>query len=473
MVNNCSSLPGDDKRFFESEVVQALWPISEQFLEIAGGFRTLTPMAETAKLLFNGKEYEFPIIRGTENELAIDISKLRAQTGLITLDDGFVNTGATLSGITFLDGEEGILRYRGYDIAELAEKSTFLEVAYLLIYGDLPRAHEFATFRESITRHTLIHEDLKRLYDSFPKDSHPMATLSSMINTLSGYYVKDSSDPLDPVGRELSIHRLLAKAPTIAAFSHKKSIGQPFMYPNNSLSYVANFIQMMFSVPAEQYVVDPVIERALDLLLILHADHEQNCSTSTVRLVGSSRANVFAAISSGVNALWGPLHGGANQAVIEMLQHIQKEGGNIRKFVEMAKDKNSTFRLMGFGHRVYKNFDPRAKIIKKTCNDVLNKLGVKDPLLEIAMQLEEAALKDDYFVERKLYPNVDFYSGIIYRAIGIPTEMFTVMFALGRMPGWIAQWKEMIENPTAKIGRPRQIYNGSTLRPYVPVEKRA
>jgi citrate synthase len=430
-------------------------------------------MVQTAKLIIDGKEYELPIVVGTENEMAIDISKLRAQTGLVTLDDGFVNTGSTLSAITFLDGEKGILRYRGYDIAELAEKSTFLEVAYLLIYGDLPRAHEFESFRQSITVHTLIHEDLKRLYDGFPKDSHPMATLGSMINTLSGYYVKEAADPLDAGGRELSIHRLLAKAPTIAAFSHKKSVGQPFMYPKNSLSYVANFIQMMFSVPAEQYQVDPVVERALDLLLILHADHEQNCSTSTVRMVGSSRANVFAAISSGVNALWGPLHGGANQAVIEMLQHIHSEGGNIKKFVDMAKDKNSNFRLMGFGHRVYKNFDPRAKIIKKTCMEVLTKLGVKDALLEIAMQLEEAALKDDYFIERKLYPNVDFYSGLIYRAIGIPTEMFTVMFALGRMPGWIAQWKEMLESPTAKIGRPRQIYNGSTLRTFEDMKKRA
>jgi citrate synthase len=429
-------------------------------------------MGATAKLIFEGKEYELPIVKGTENELAIDISKLRAQSGLVTLDDGYVNTGSTLSAITFLDGEQGILRYRGYDIAELAEKSTFLEVAYLLIYGDLPRKHEFESFNKSITRHTLIHEDLKRLYDGFPKDSHPMATLGSMINTLSGYYVRDAADPLDPTGRELSVHRLLAKAPTIAAFSHKKSVGQPFMYPKNSLSYVANFIQMMFAVPAENYEVDPVVERALDLLLILHADHEQNCSTSTVRMVGSSRANVFAAISSGVNALWGPLHGGANQAVIEMLQHIQSEGGNIKKFVEMAKEKNSSFRLMGFGHRVYKNFDPRAKIIKKACMEVLAKLGVKDSLLEIAMQLEEAALKDDYFVERKLYPNVDFYSGLIYRAIGIPTEMFTVMFALGRMPGWIAQWKEMIESPSAKIGRPRQIYNGSTLRSFVSVDKR-
>ncbi|MBV6492436.1 MAG: Citrate synthase 1 [Turneriella sp.] len=429
-------------------------------------------MEETAKIIFEGKEYSFPVVRGSEGELAIDIAKLRAQTGLVTLDDGFVNTGSTMSAITFLDGERGILRYRGYDIAELAENSTFLEVAYLLIYGELPSAAVFDNFKKTITRHTLIHEDLKRLYDGFPKDAHPMATLGSMINTLSGYYIRDTSDPLDPVGRELSIHRLLAKTPTIVAFSYKKSIGHPMMYPKNSLNYIANFIRMMFAVPAENYAVDPVIERALDLLLILHADHEQNCSTSTVRLVGSSRANVFAAISSGVNALWGPLHGGANQAVIEMLDEIHKEGGGVKKFVALAKDKNSNFRLMGFGHRVYKNFDPRAKIIKKACMDVLDKLGIKDPLLDIAMQLEDAALKDDYFVERKLYPNVDFYSGLIYRALGIPTEMFTVMFALGRMPGWIAQWKEMIENPSAKIGRPRQIYNGHTARPFIPIAKR-
>ncbi|HRP69026.1 MAG TPA: citrate synthase [Turneriella sp.] len=429
-------------------------------------------MEHTAKLIYDGNEYELPVIHGTENELAIDIAKLRAQTGLVTLDDGYVNTGSTMSSITFLDGEKGILRYRGYDIAELAENSTFLEVAYLLIYGNLPNAQVFENFKQTITRHTLIHEDLKRLYDGFPKDAHPMATLSSMINTRSGYYIKDASDPLDPIGRELSINRLLAKTPTIVAFSYKKSIGQPMMYPKNSLSYIANFIRMLFAVPAENYTADPVVERALDLLLILHADHEQNCSTSTVRLVGSSRANVFAAISSGVNALWGPLHGGANQAVIEMLEQIHKEGGDVKKFVTLAKDKNSNFRLMGFGHRVYKNFDPRAKIIKKACMDVLAKLGVKDPLLDIALQLEEAALKDDYFVERKLYPNVDFYSGLIYRAIGIPTEMFTVMFALGRMPGWIAQWKEMIENPAAKIGRPRQIYNGEKARPFVPLIKR-
>ncbi len=428
-------------------------------------------MSEMAKLIIRDKEIQLPIIEGTEHEVAIDISKLRAQTGVITLDEGYVNTGSCKSAITFIDGEAGILRYRGYNIEELAEKSTFLEVAYLLIYGELPTQKQFEEFRTKVTRHTMIHEDLKRLYDGFPKDSHPMAILSSMILTLSGYY-NDQMDPLNPMHREISIIRLLAKTPTIAAYSYKKSIGQPFVYPRNSLSYVANFLNMMFSVPAEDYYIDPVAERALDILLILHADHEQNCSASTVRLVGSSRANLFAAIASGVCALWGPLHGGANQAVIEMLEMIYQDGGNIDKYINMAKDKSSTFRLMGFGHRVYKNFDPRAKIIKKTADDVLNKLGIKDPLLDIAKQLEERALHDDYFIEKKLYPNVDFYSGIIYRAIGIPTEMFTVMFAMGRMPGWIAQWKEMIEDPTTKIGRPRQIYTGATERKYVPINER-
>jgi len=428
-------------------------------------------MSEMAKLVVRGKEVELPVIEGTEDEVAIDISKLRAQTGVITLDDGYVNTGSCKSAITFIDGDKGILRYRGYNIEELAEKSTFLEVAYLLIYGELPTKDQFEAFRTKVTRHTMIHEDLKRLYDGFPKDSHPMAILSSMILTLSGYY-NDQMDPLNPSHREISMIRLLAKTPTIAAYSYKKSIGQPFVYPRNSLSYVANFLNMMFSVPAEEYVVDPVVERALDILLILHADHEQNCSASTVRLVGSSRANLFAAIASGVCALWGPLHGGANQAVIEMLEMIHEDGGNVEKFINMAKDKNSPFRLMGFGHRVYKNFDPRAKIIKRTADEVLNKLGIKDPLLEIAKKLEERALNDDYFIEKKLYPNVDFYSGIIYKAIGIPKEMFTVMFAMGRMPGWIAQWKEMIEDPNTKIGRPRQIYIGATERPYVPIDQR-
>lgn len=428
-------------------------------------------MAEVAKLKIRDKEYELPVIEGTEHELAIDITKLRSMSGVITLDDGYMNTGSCKSAITFIDGEKGILRYRGYNIEELAEKSTFLEVAYLLIYGELPTKEQFEDFRNKVTRHTMIHEDLKRLYDGFPKDSHPMAILSSMILTLSGYY-NDQMDPLDPVHREISIIRLLAKTPTIAAYSYKKSIGQPFVYPKNSLSYVGNFLNMMFSVPAEDYYIDPVVERALDVLLILHADHEQNCSASTVRLVGSSRANIFASIASGICALWGPLHGGANQEVIEMLQMIYEDGGNIDKYIELAKDKSNPFRLMGFGHRVYKNFDPRAKIIKRMADDVLNKLGINDPLLEIAKKLEERALSDSYFIERKLYPNVDFYSGIIYRAIGIPTNMFTVMFAMGRMPGWIAQWKEMIEDPTTKIGRPRQIYIGHTARAYVPIDQR-
>lgn len=429
-------------------------------------------MSETVKLVFDGKEIELPVIIGTEGEKAIDISALRASTGLITLDDGFVNTGSCRSSITFLDGEKGILRYRGYPIEQLAEKSSFLEVAYLLIYGELPDTAQFAEWKRIITGHTMIHEDLKRFYDDFPKDSHPMSILSSMVSSLSGFY-PDSSNPLNESDRTISIHRLLAKLPTIAAYSFKKSIGQPLMYPNNNLGYVENFIQMMFSVPAEPYTVDPVVARALDLLLILHADHEQNCSTSTVRLVGSSRANLFATISSGINALWGPLHGGANQAVIEMLQKIHQDGGNTKKFVEMAKNKDSGFRLMGFGHRVYKNFDPRATIIKKAADDVLARMGIKDPLLDIAKELEDAALTDSFFIEKKLYPNVDFYSGIIYRAMNIPTEMFTVMFAIGRLPGWIAQWKEMITSPATKIGRPRQIFTGELSRDYIPLEKRS
>lgn len=428
-------------------------------------------MPEKAKLIYNGQEIEIPIVEGSEGEKALDITTLRAKTGLVTLDPGYVNTGSTKSGITFLDGERGILRYRGYPIEQLAEHSTFLEVAYLLIYGNLPGKAEFEEFEDVITHHTMIHEDLKRMFDGFPKDSHPMAILSSLISSLSGYYV-DSSDPGNPRHREISIHRLIAKTPTMAAYSYKKSKGQPFVYPQNALSYVGNFINMMFSVPAEKYHVDSVFQRALDLLLILHADHEQNCSTSTVRLVGSSRANLFASISSGVNALWGPLHGGANQAVIEMLDLIHADGGNVETFVEKAKKKDSEFRLMGFGHRVYKNFDPRAKIIKKAADEVLQKLGIHEPQLEIAKKLEETALTDPYFIEKKLYPNVDFYSGIIYRALGIPTEMFTVMFAMGRMPGWIAQWKEMIEDNSSKIGRPRQIFTGENERNYVPIDNR-
>lgn len=428
-------------------------------------------MAKTAKILFDGKEIELPIIEGTENERAIDIRKLRDQTGLVTLDSGYMNTGACTSGITFLDGEKGILRYRGIPIEQLAENSTFLETSFLLIYGRLPLQHELEKFCTNLTRHTMLHEDMKRFYDGFPRDAHPMATLSSAVSTLSTFY-QDSVNSTDPLDVELSIFRLLAKLPTIAAFSYKKSIGQPFVYPTNSLDYCSNFLKMMFAVPAEEYYVDPEVAKALDLLLILHADHEQNCSTSTVRLVGSSRANLYASVSAGISALWGPLHGGANQEVVEMLQAIKDSGDNVKKYVEKVKNKESGARLMGFGHRVYKNFDPRAKIIKRSCDTILNKLGIHDPLLEIAKELEEAALKDDYFVSRKLYPNVDFYSGIIYKAIGIPTNMFTVMFAIGRCPGWIAQWKEMMEAPDSKIGRPRQIYTGSKQHNYVPAAQR-
>ncbi|MCE9501802.1 MAG: citrate synthase [Leptospira sp.] len=429
-------------------------------------------MADKAILKIDGKEYELPLIEGSEKEKAIDITKLRALSGYVTLDSGYLNTGACTSSITFLDGENGILRYRGIPIEQLAEKSTFTEVAYLLIYGKLPTDSELKEWNSSITKHTLVHEDLKRLFNGFPKDGHPMAIMSCMIACLSTYY-QDSYDPENPAHREISILRLMAKFPTIAAFAFKKSIGQPAVHPRNELDYCANFLNMMFSVPAEEYKIDPEVVKALNLLLILHADHEQNCSTSTVRLVGSSLANLYAAISSGICALWGPRHGGANQEVLEMLQEIKQNGWTVKQVVEKAKDKNSNFRLSGFGHRVYKNFDPRAKIIKKGCDVVLAKLGIKDPLLDIAKELEEAALKDQYFVDRKLYPNVDFYSGIIYRALGIPTDMFTVMFGIGRLPGWIAQWKEMIEAPDMKIGRPRQIYVGPAQISYEEAKKKS
>jgi len=414
---------------------------------------------------------ELPIITGTENESAIDIASLRAKTGLVTIDPAFMNTASTKSAITFLDGEKGILRYRGIPIEQLAEKSTFVEVSYLLIYGHLPNTGELEKFSTLLTRHSLIHEEMKRFFDGYPSTAHPMAVLSAMVCSLSSYY----PDALDVDNKEIvdiTIARLLAKVRTIAAFAYKKSIGQPFVYPKNSLKYAANFLNMMFSVPAEPYEVDPDVEKVLNILLILHADHEQNCSTSTVRLVGSSKANLFASISAGICALWGPLHGGANQEVIGMLEAIQRDGGDVSKYVALAKDKTSNFRLMGFGHRVYKNFDPRAKIIKKCADDILAKKGIKDPLLDIAQRLEEAALKDSYFVERKLYPNVDFYSGIIYRALGFPTNMFTVLFALGRLPGWIAHWKEMMDDPTTKIGRPRQIYTGPTEYNYIPLDQR-
>jgi citrate synthase len=430
----------------------------------------MTDSGKKVTIEIEGQKYEFPLLVGTENEKAIDIRKLRKQTGIVTIDSGFQNTASTESAVTYLDGENGILRYRGVPIEELAENSNFVETSYLLLKGSLPNKNELETFTDQLTKHTIIHEDLRRLYTHFPKDAHPMSILSSFINALSAYY-SDFDDPENPEHRMEAAIRLLAKLPTVAAFSYKKNIGQPVMYPRNSLSYVANFMYMMFAVPSEQYVVVPEVERALNLLLILHADHEQNCSTTTVRLVGSSRASLFSCISAGINALWGPLHGGANQAVIEMLRQINEDGGDVDKYVKLAKDKDSSFRLMGFGHRVYKNFDPRAKIIKKACDSVLNALGIHDPLLEIAKRLEEVALSDDYFVERKLYPNVDFYSGIIYRAIGIPTNMFTVMFALGRLPGWIAHWMEMLER-NEKIGRPRQIYTGANATRYVPIAER-
>jgi citrate synthase len=418
-----------------------------------------------AKLILQGKEYELPVVVGSEQEVAIDISALRAKSGAITLDPGYGNTGACQSAITFIDGELGILRYRGYPIEELAGRTLFTEVCYLLVYGKLPTQAASVAFRDQLTRHSLLHEDMKKFFEGFSSAAHPMAILSSMVASLSTYYPED--DDLD-----LNVIRLLAKAKTIAAFSYKKSIGQPFMYPKNDLTYCANFLYMMHAVPSEPYEVPAALEEALNLLLILHADHEQNCSTSTVRMVGSSKANLFASISAGICALWGELHGGANQKVIEMLEMINQDGRNFRKYVEMSKDKGSNFRLMGFGHRVYKNFDPRARILKESCDKVLRHLGVSDPLLDIAKSLEEVALRDEFFIERKLYPNVDFYSGILYRAMGIPTNMFTVMFALGRLPGWIAHWKEMTADAQTRINRPRQVYTGAPLRHFVEMGAR-
>mgnify|MGYP001428887881 CR=1 FL=1 len=428
-------------------------------------------MSETAKIILDGKTYELPVIVGSEGEKAIDISKLRDQSGYITLDFGYKNTGATTSAITFLDGEEGILRYRGYPIEQLAEKASFLEVSYLLLYGELPTEKELTDFENQIRYHSLVHEDMKHFFEFFPSNAHPMGILSAMVNSLSTFYPKSQDPHRSQNERMRTVVRLIAKFPTLAAIAYKNNLGHPYMYPNNKLGYVENFLYMMYGLPTEEYKPDPVVVDALNKLLILHADHEQNCSASTVRMVGSSQANLYSAVSAGIAALWGPLHGGANQEVIEMLETIRNDGGDIHKWVDKAKDKNDPFRLFGFGHRVYKNFDPRAKIIKKACDEVLGKLGVNDPVLEIAKQLEEIALKDPYFIERKLYPNVDFYSGIIYRAIGIPTRMFTVMFALGRLPGWIAQWKEMVENKEP-IGRPRQIYTGATKRDYVPLKDR-
>ena len=427
-------------------------------------------MADNAKLTLDGKEYEFPVIEGSEGEKAIDISKLRAQTGHITIDPGFKNTGSTTSAITFLDGEEGILRYRGYAIEELADKADFLGVAYLLIYGELPTQTQYDAFVGAITRHTMVNEDMRKIFDGFPVNAHPMGVMSSLVSAMSGFY-PESYNKNDMENIDLHIIRLMAKFPTIATWCYKKSQGHPINYPKNSLDYCSNFLNMMFALPVEDYEVNPVVANALNKLLILHADHEQNCSTSTVRLVGSSQANLYSSVSAGISALWGPLHGGANQAVIEMLEAIKADGGGVEKYLNKAKDKNDPFRLMGFGHRVYKNFDPRARIIKKAADEVLSALGVDDPVLDIARGLEEAALSDPYFVERKLYPNVDFYSGIIYRALGIPVNMFTVMFAIGRLPGWIAQWLEL-RNEGQAIGRPRQIYTGETVRPFVEIEKR-
>jgi len=427
-------------------------------------------MSQIAELTLDGKSYQFPIIEGSEQEKAIDIAKLRDQTGYITIDAGYKNTGATKSAITFLDGEEGVLNYRGYSIEELAEKSSFLEVAYLLIYGELPTTQQFADFEHEIKTHTLVNEDMRKIFEGFPVNAHPMGVLSSLVSAMSAFYPENADQDLEEV-TQLHIIRLLAKLPTIATWSYKKSQGHPVNYPQNGLDYCSNFLNMMFSLPVAGYDVDPVVATALNKLLILHADHEQNCSTSTVRLVGSSHANIYSSISSGISALWGPLHGGANQEVIEMLEAIKNDGGDTQKYIDMAKDKTSGFRLFGFGHRVYKNFDPRARIIKKAADDVLNKLGINDPVLEIAQKLEKAALEDEYFVSRKLYPNVDFYSGIIYRALGIPTNMFTVMFAIGRLPGWIAQWKEMRTNKEP-IGRPRQVYVGAPKRDFVPISER-
>jgi citrate synthase len=415
----------------------------------------------SARLHLDGQDYEFPVIRGTENEVGIDIGKLRATTGAITLDPGFTSTGACSSAITYIDGSNGILRYRGYPIEQLAEQSDFPEVAYLLLYGELPNAEQAAAFRADLTYHSMIHEDMKKFFEGFPTNAHPMAILSAMVASLSTYYPGTEEESNDT-----NFVRLIAKIRTLAAYAYKKSIGQPTIYPRNDLSYGANFLHMMFAVPAEEYVINPVMVKALNMLLILHADHEQNCSTSTVRMVGSSRANIFAAISSGICALWGPLHGGANQKVLEMLQMMEQDGGGYQKWIDKAKHKDDDFRLMGFGHRVYKNFDPRATILRKMTGDVLEELGMEDPLLEIAKDLERVALEDEYFVERNLYPNVDFYSGILYRAMGIPTNMFTVMFAIGRLPGWMAHWKELREDDSTRINRPRQIYTGATERAY-------
>ena len=428
-------------------------------------------MTETVKLTYQGKTYEFPVQEGTCGEKAIDISTLRNTTGLITFDPGFMSTGSCRSKITYLDGEKGVLLYRGYPIEQIAEKSSFIETSYLLIYGELPTSEQLDDFQYHLVHHSMVHESIKNLYDGFPNNPHPMAVCSSVVGSLATFY-QNELDVRNEREVEIAIHRLMAKLPTIAAYSYKKSNGQPFQYPDNTLSYSQNFLKMMFSLPCEPYEIDEDAAKVLDVLLILHADHEQNCSTSTVRLVGSSMCNLFASVSSAIYALWGPLHGGANQAVIEMLQNIHDDGGDVNKYVQKAKDPNDPFRLMGFGHRVYKNFDPRSRIIKKLAHKIFDREASHEPLLEIALKLEEIAIKDDYFVEKKLYPNVDFYSGLIYKALNIPVNMFPVMFAMGRLPGWIAQWKELQEDEQFRIGRPRQVYTGYAARDYVPMQKR-
>ena len=444
----------------DAHVLEATGPIEPHSAEHPGAF-----------IEYNGKALELKIIPATEGEPAIDISKLLTTIGVITLDPGFTNTGSTTSAVTYIDGDAGILRYRGYPIEQLAQSSTFIETSYLLIHGELPSATELDAFTQRISRHTMLHEDLKHFFDGFPRDAHPMPVLSSAVSALSTFY-QDALDPFNPAQVELSTMRLLAKLPTIAAYAYKKSVGQPLLYPDNSRGLVENFLRMSFGFPAEPYQANPKLVRALDQLLILHADHEQNCSTSTVRLVGSSHANLFASISAGINALFGPLHGGANQAVLEMLERIRTDGDDVATFVKRVKNQEPGVKLMGFGHRVYKTYDPRAALIKATAREVLDDLDANDALLDLARQLEQAALSDDYFVSRKLYPNVDFYSGLIYKAMGFPTEMFPVLFALGRLPGWIAQWREMINDPATKIGRPRQVYTGHTARNYIPMANR-
>ena len=430
-----------------------------------------TPTLGSGTLTYGDTSLDLPTVQATEGASGLEIGKLLSTTGMITLDPGYTNTGSTTSKITYIDGDEGVLRYRGYPIEQLAQKSTFIETAYLLIYGELPTQSELENFTSRISRHTLLHEDLKRFFDGFPRDAHPMPVLSSSVSALSTWY-QDSLDPFNTEQVELSTIRLLAKLPTLAAYAYRKSVGQPLLYPDNSLGLVENFLRMSFGFPAEPYVVDPKVAKALDQLLILHADHEQNCSTSTVRLVGSAHANLFVSVAAGINALFGPLHGGANEAVLQMLSSIRDEGGDIKSFVERVKRKEPGVKLMGFGHRVYKNYDPRAALVKQTAHDILSSLGGDDELLDLAMQLEEIALSDEYFISRRLYPNVDFYTGLIYKAMGFPTKMFTVLFAIGRLPGWIAQWREMITDPATKIGRPRQVYTGYPARDYIAADQR-